>query len=68
MNQVEGRITASTNYVRAFVHQYVAGRINEARRNIEAYANRYSETMEAALNTQREGKWHSHSHHERCNE
>ena len=56
MAQVEGRVAASTSYIRAFVHQYVAGRINEARHNIEAYAKRYSETMEAALNTQREGE------------
>ena len=56
MSQVEGRVSASTNYVRAFVHQYVAGRINEARHNIEDYAKRYSETMEAALDTHREGK------------
>ena len=56
MAQVEGRVVASTNYVRAFVHQYIAGRINEARRNIEDYANRYSETMEAALEAHREGE------------
>lgn len=55
MAQVEGRVTASTTYVRAFVHQYVAGRINEARRSIEAYAKQYSETMEDALNVHREG-------------
>lgn len=60
MEQVEGRVAASTSYVRAFVHEYVAGRINEARANIEAYATRYSDTMQAALNTQREGEPSSH--------
>ena len=55
MAQVEGRVSASTTYVRAFVHQYVAGRINEARRSIESYAQQYSQTMEDALNVHREG-------------
>lgn len=55
MAQVEGRVSASTSYVRAFVHQYVAGRINEARRSIEDYAERYRRTMESALEVHREG-------------
>ncbi|KAK9809277.1 hypothetical protein WJX73_000125 [Symbiochloris irregularis] len=56
MAQVEGRVAASTTYARAFVHQYVAGQISRARKNIEGYAEQYSQTMRDALNTQMEGE------------
>lgn len=55
MDLVEGRVAASTSYVRAFVHQYIAGRIGEARRSIESYASQYSKTMEDALEVHRRG-------------
>ena len=55
MKLVDSTVEVSVKHVRAFVHQYLSARLNEARSQIEQYGTRYTEAMLHALETSKQG-------------
>ena len=55
MKLVDDTVEVSVKHVRAFVHQYLSARLNEARSQIEQYGSRYTEAMLHALETSKQG-------------
>lgn len=55
MKLVDDTVETSVKHVRAFVHQYLAARLVEARSQIEEYGQRYAEAMLNALDTSKKG-------------
>ena len=55
MKLVDTTVEHSVKHVRAFVHQYLESRLNEARSQIEQYGSRYTEAMLHALETSKQG-------------
>lgn len=55
MKLVDETVEVSVKHVRAFVHQYLSARLNEARGQIEQYGSRYTEAMLHAMETSKQG-------------
>jgi len=50
-NRVSSTIDTSIKYVRSYVHAYLMDNMEKAKVKISSYGERYSEIMQAALNT-----------------
>ncbi len=55
MKLVDDTVETSVKHVRAFVHQYLAARLVEARSQIVEYGQRYTDAMLNALDTSKKG-------------
>ena len=55
MKLVDDTVEVSVKHVRAFVHQYLSVRLDEARSQIEQYGGRYTEAMLHAMETSKQG-------------
>ena len=55
MKLVDDTVEVSVKHVRAFVHQYLSARLDEARSQIEQYGGRYTDAMLHAMETSKQG-------------